>query len=100
MMPPAVTIHYSISPPDGAQSISLAPTATIEVVVKSEASSSLNHKAYYDALKVAVAQAKAKVGEELTVWRDAVGNLEKAKEVKKKKVDDDDEEDEDVGEGV
>ncbi|KAL5533854.1 hypothetical protein ACEPAG_314 [Sanghuangporus baumii] len=50
---------------------------------------------FYNALREAVMQAKAQIGADLTVWRDAVGTLENAKEPKKGQ----NEEDEGVNEG-
>ncbi|CCM02255.1 uncharacterized protein FIBRA_04338 [Fibroporia radiculosa] len=52
-------------------------------------------KEYYAALQSTIAQAKAILGEELTVWRDAVGKGEQAKECKvSTKAEDEEDEDE------
>ena len=45
-------------------------------------------KTYYAGLREAIANAKGAVGEELTVWRDAVGSRELTKEPKAVKKDD------------
>lgn len=37
-------------------------------------------KRYYTSLRASIAQARTKLGEELTAWRDAVGNAEVGKE--------------------
>ncbi|KAL5519350.1 hypothetical protein ACEPAH_1033 [Sanghuangporus vaninii] len=50
---------------------------------------------FYNALREAVMQAKARIGADLTVWRDAVGMLENEKEPKKGQ----NEEDEGMNEG-
>lgn len=56
------------------------------------------YKAYYNALQSAIVEARMKTGEELTRWRDVVGTLEQAKEIKPvvTKVEEEDEEDEDA----
>ncbi len=76
---PKVTVTYSIEPPDGLSTIgSLKKESKIEVDVHVPSTSG-----YYENLRSAVAEAKARVGVELTLWRDVVGNLENAKEAKK-----------------
>jgi len=48
-------------------------------------------EAYYNALHKALLEAKTRIGEDMTVWRDAVGTLEDKKEPRKVKKDDDSE---------
>jgi len=57
-------------------------------------------KVYYDSLLGAIRDAKAYMGEELTAWRDAVGDGEKLKEKQAQKAriisEDDEDEDEEI----
>ncbi len=77
---PKVTVTYSIEPPDGLRTTgSLKKESKIEADVHVPSTSGY----YYENLRSAVAEAKARVGVELTLWRDVVGNLENAKEAKK-----------------
>jgi hypothetical protein len=51
-------------------------------------------KKYYESLRSSIAEARKKLGEELTAWRDAVGNAELGKEKSVKAEVDDEGEDE------
>lgn len=56
-------------------------------------------KRYYTSLRVSIAEARTKLGEELTAWRDAVGNAELGKEKSvKAEADDEGEEEENTEE--
>jgi hypothetical protein len=93
---PTITITYELNPPPGSSlpPSGLSSSATHDFDIRS--ASSADAKGYYDSLRSAIAQAKAKLGGELTEWRDAVGKTEVTKEKKKSKAaeeDDDDEED-------
>lgn len=87
------TVEYSIDPPDSLHTAdSLKKESTIEVDISSDSPS------YYENLRSAVADAKQQVGAELTLWRDAVGNLENAKEAKEASKADFDEDEEEFEE--
>lgn len=91
-----VTITYNLNPPAGTPAPVLDKTRTLEF----PASESSDVKAHYAGVRDAIQQARNAVGEELTVWRDAVGNREATKEPKVvKKDEDEDEDDEDEEEG-
>ena len=90
-------VNYSLNPPKESKvSDSCLTSKTHEYPLTREERSS--HTIYYDQLRKVVLEAKAKIGEDLTSWRDAVGALEDKKESKKAETDEDDEEIED-GEG-
>ncbi|KIK37262.1 hypothetical protein CY34DRAFT_810482 [Suillus luteus UH-Slu-Lm8-n1] len=56
-------------------------------------------KKYYTSLRASIAEARTKLGEELTAWRDAVGNAELGKEKSvKAEADDEGEEEENTEE--
>ena len=55
-------------------------------------------KAYYVGLRGIIERAKSAVGEELTVWRDAVGNREQSKEIKPAMKDEEEEEEDEEDE--
>ncbi|KII93154.1 hypothetical protein PLICRDRAFT_35339 [Plicaturopsis crispa FD-325 SS-3] len=97
-MSSAITISYDLHPPTGVAAPSgLSTTKAQEFAVKP----SEGQKAYYEALQVALKQAKEAIGEDLTAWRDAVGSGERDKEGKKPpKEDEDDEEEEELEEEV
>ncbi|KDQ62942.1 hypothetical protein JAAARDRAFT_360460 [Jaapia argillacea MUCL 33604] len=79
----AITITYDLRPPAGTPSpgACLSSTKSHEIgaeVVKDDG----GEKGYYQALREAIGTAKGVLGEELTVWRDAVGNREQGKEAR------------------
>ena len=88
-----ITITYELNPPQGITAEGLSTTRTHELPVP-DSEGSL--KAYYDNVREAIAKGKDLIGEELTTWRDAVGNTEQSKELKtpSKQKDEDEEEDE------
>ena len=88
----ALSVQYKLNPPAGTSAPALEPNAhhTIPVLAAPNA----DHRSYYDALRASIADANAKLGEELTAWRDAVGKGEVIKE--KKQVSADSEEEEEV----
>ncbi|EPQ60087.1 hypothetical protein GLOTRDRAFT_13446, partial [Gloeophyllum trabeum ATCC 11539] len=87
----SITIAYHLHPPEGVAGEGLSSTKTQEFPV-----SGGDQKEYYESLRSAINEAKSKLGEELTAWRDAVGNKEQGKEktVPMKSEDDEDESDE------
>lgn len=91
----SITVNYSIEPPDGVQMTELLKK---ESMIKADVSASQGGTGYYESLRSALAEAKTRVGAELTSWRDAVGSLENAKEPKKGAKLDSDEEEEEIEE--
>lgn len=92
-MSKTISISYDLKPPvETAVPDSHQTSKTYEYAVPVGGS----QRDYYEALRGATVQAKAQIGTDLTVWRDAVGTRENAKEPKKEHVegDDGDEEDE------
>ncbi|KAI0274804.1 hypothetical protein BC834DRAFT_965285 [Gloeopeniophorella convolvens] len=81
MSQPTFTATYQLNTPDGTPQTAAQP----------------GYKAYYDALRATIDDIKTVTGQELTVWRDAVGNREQGKEAGTKQAVDEDGEDEDDG---
>jgi len=98
MMSPSITISYDLHPPPNTSaSNNLASTKSHEIAVKNTTAD--GQKGYYESLSGSIGEAKMILGEELTAWRDAVGNGEQSKESKKDaKGDEDEDEDGDVEE--
>ena len=100
-MTSTISISYDLHPPSGIDKTAsgLSTSRKIEVQVKADASQDL--ESYYSALHNAIEEARTKVGQDLTEWRDAVGKDEASKEPKKTAKDeaeDDAEEEEEEGE--
>ncbi|KAI6120916.1 hypothetical protein EDD16DRAFT_1573569 [Pisolithus croceorrhizus] len=109
MVKPTVTASYTLRLPAGTEHPpSLTPTVTHTFPLGNSSSlgtldldpstASADVREYYDSVRAAIAAARIKLGEELTAWRDAVGNGEAGKERKLKAAKEEDEEDEDEGE--
>ncbi|KAK7468966.1 hypothetical protein VKT23_003465 [Stygiomarasmius scandens] len=76
----SITITYSLNPPTDTKAPEGAvQSKTISVPIASQA---LNYDEYYAKLHDAVEDARNKIGEDLTVWRDAVGKRELGRETK------------------
>ena len=90
-MPSTLTATYELHPPPETPSEGLQSEKTHTFSVDD----GKKGKEYYESLREAVAKAKSVLGEELTVWRDAVGTREQTKESKLSKKSEEDEEDED-----
>lgn len=91
---PTVRITYNLCPPASAQTPeNLSQNKTHEFPVVRE--DSQLSTAYYTGLQKALTQAKEVLGGELTAWRDAVGNLEKDKDLGNSQRDEEEENDED-----
>lgn len=91
-MSKALTVTYELFPPSGTPVTNLKTSQTHTFAVTSPDASS---QAYYQSLRQSITQAKDTLGDELTAWRDAVGNRELKKEPRKvTKDDEEDEEDE------
>ena len=89
-----VSISYSLNPPEGTN-IPSSHESEKTLAFPMKAAEDSKQFAYYSSLRDAILEAKTKIGQDMTAWRDAVGILENAKEVKKVKEDsEDDDEDE------
>jgi hypothetical protein len=90
-----ITVSYDLNPPPETVTDNLQPSKTHQFEVK--ASQSEGIQSFYEAVVLAVGEAKNTLGKELTDWKDAVGNGENFKETKKVKDDEEsDESDEEV----
>lgn len=92
-----LTVTYRIVPPQSTVTPqSLSPETTHRFPIASPPENSKGDselKEYYTSLRSSIAEARKKLGEELTAWRDAVGNSELGKEKSaKSEVDDEGEE--------
>lgn len=104
----SLTITYALHPPAGSSiNTSLEPNATHDFPLSISAPDGpdkTGYRAHYDALKAAIAEARAKTGDELTKWKDAVGTAEQTKESKssgkKEDIEDDNAEEEDEEEAT
>lgn len=86
-----LTVAYELHPPLETPTVDMSPSKTHEFPIRVAETASL--KEYYEGLRQSIAQAKGVLGEELTAWRDVVGNRELKKEPKKPQKDEEDEED-------
>lgn len=86
-----VTITYDLKVPEGTFAPALDNSRTLQFPVTESA----DVKVYYPGLRESIERAKNTVGEELTAWRDAVGNKEQSKETKPTKDEEDEDEEED-----
>ena len=89
-MSSTLAVSYDLKLPDGTPSTSLDPSKALSFSVEKQG----DLKQYYTGVRVAIELAKNAIGEELTVWRDAVGNREATKEVKAPMKDDDEDDEE------
>lgn len=96
----AVTIEYDFKLPSEVNPPKLSsgasggkPNGSYKFQVNGGSTSDLS--SYYESLLVALREAKSATGEDLTAWRDAVGDAEKTKEASMTKPVKEDEEDED-----
>ncbi|EGN93710.1 hypothetical protein SERLA73DRAFT_189444 [Serpula lacrymans var. lacrymans S7.3] len=80
--PKNLTITYALHPPPSVPSPrDLSPCATrsfpLSFPTESQSSpAAFNAKLYYESLVSSIAEARVKIGEDLTAWRDAVGTIE------------------------
>ncbi|KAL0060003.1 hypothetical protein AAF712_013239 [Marasmius tenuissimus] len=93
-MTSTISISYDLHPPSGIDKTAsgLSKSRKIEVPVNTDGNQDV--KSYYTALHNAIEEARTKVGEDLTEWRDAVGKDEASKEPKKAGKDEVEEEEE------
>ena len=93
---PILSVSYNLRPPSSTaapQNLSATTTHDIPLQVPDSLSESgQNFSAYYAALRGAIAKAKVITGQELTEWRDAVGDSEKEKTGGKKEIEEEGEE--------
>ncbi|KAG2352793.1 hypothetical protein BDR07DRAFT_805203 [Suillus spraguei] len=100
-----LTVTYKIDPPPSVVaplSLSQETTRRFPIIslsdLKSKDSTDSELKTYYASLRTSIAEARTKLGEELTAWRDAVGNAELGREKSVKAEADDEEEEENAEE--
>ena len=92
-MSKTITITYDLKPPADTPKSGLAPSKTQTFTVK-------DGEGYYAGLRAAIATSKGTIGNQLTAWRDQVGDLERGKDAKPPKNQADaNDEDEDEEEG-
>jgi len=100
-MSSAIRVTYDLKPPTGVDNSGKPTTATHQFPLSTAsgpqpARSTADPKVFYADLRVALENARTRVGNELTEWRDAVGKAELNKEpIGKAKDGDLDEDDED-----
>ncbi|KAF9225212.1 hypothetical protein BS17DRAFT_652914, partial [Gyrodon lividus] len=76
-----LTAAYALCPPGGTTSPQLlTPTVSHSFPVAVSSENRSDAKEYYSALQKSITAAREKLGDELTAWRDAVGNSELGKE--------------------
>jgi len=93
----SITMSYHVHPPTGVilpKETPIFRSFDVQVNVTQD-----NRRAYYSALHEAIADAKDKLGVDLTIWRDVAGTFELIKEMKRAKKTDDADEEEEEGEG-
>lgn len=101
-----LTVTYKIVPPPSAvapPSLSQETTHRFPITplpdLESQEDTESELKKYYTSLRASIAEARTKLGGELTAWRDAVGNAELGKEKSvETEVDDEGEEEENTEE--
>ncbi|KAH9932415.1 hypothetical protein B0H21DRAFT_813775 [Amylocystis lapponica] len=93
-----ISVRYELHPPQDTPTPNLPSSKTHEIPIIVAVEDPQTVKGYYEGLRQAITQTRSTLGEELTAWRDAVGNTEQPKEGKKSKndgeVDEDDVEEE------
>ncbi|KAG1871627.1 hypothetical protein F4604DRAFT_806061 [Suillus subluteus] len=100
-----LTVTYKIVPPPSTvtpPSLSQQTTHRFSITslpdLESKEDTDSELKRYYASLRASIAEARTKLGEELTAWRDAVGNAELGKEKSMKAEADDEAEEEENAE--
>ncbi|KAG2069468.1 hypothetical protein BDR04DRAFT_1101566 [Suillus decipiens] len=100
-----LTVTYKIVPPPSVvapSSLSQETTHRFPIIslpdLESKDGTDSELKRYYTSLRTSIAEARTKLGEELTAWRDAVGNAELGKEKSVKAEAEDEEEEEENAE--
>jgi hypothetical protein len=102
-MSSTIKIQYSLNLPEGVNTENKSTSKTYQFKIDTTPSSndSDNQEAkksyYYDALRIALEEARNQIGDELTAWRDCVGKKELNKELRKGNGYDEEEEEEEEG---
>ncbi|KAJ9107337.1 hypothetical protein QFC21_000787 [Naganishia friedmannii] len=84
---PAITAAYRISPPEGTPSVNTATENehTVELKIGTKPATyedgvkvtNVDDSPYYRVLLASLAEAKEKLNEDMTIWKEAVGDREK-----------------------
>ena len=96
----AIKIQYSLNLPEGVNTKDKPTSKSHQFKIDTTTTPSNNDnsqetkKSYYDVLRNALEEARNQIGDELTAWRDCVGNKELNKELKKGNGDEEEEEEE------
>ncbi|KAF8167202.1 hypothetical protein B0H34DRAFT_791962 [Crassisporium funariophilum] len=100
-MSPMIKIQYTLNLPAGTPAGDQPSSKTHSFAIDASVDGGGDgKKAYYGALRDALADTRSQVGDELTTWRDRVGKAELNKEMKKVTKDgEEDEEDDEEEEG-
>jgi hypothetical protein len=93
----SVTFTYELNPPVEVTAPGLNASAKHDFPIAASPQTTDAYVSYYTALRTTVAEARAKLGEELTIWRDAVGKKETEKEKAKPAKPTEDDEDTEEG---
>ena len=100
-MDSTIKIQYSLNLPEGINTEDKPTSKThqfkIDITCSKDSDSQEAKKSYYDALRNALQDARSQIGDELTAWRDCVGNKELNKEPRKGNGVEEEEEEEDEG---
>ena len=91
MMSSTIKIQYSLNLPEGVNTEDKPTSKTHQFKIDTTPSTRSNgdsqdseaKKSYYNALRDALQEARSQIGDELTAWRDCVGNKELNKEPRK-----------------
>jgi hypothetical protein len=94
---PTVEVTYELHPPSNITAPGLTPVTTHDFDVSATRSTIDTNQDYYTALRKSLGEAKAKLGEELTAWRDVVGKEDVGMQKPRQNKDDEDESDEEGG---
>ncbi|KAL0952043.1 hypothetical protein HGRIS_008685 [Hohenbuehelia grisea] len=82
LMSRSITVSYKLQPPAGVETRNLQTEKEMCFEVAAEPAAN-DSQGYYTALRAAVEDARNRLGDDLTAWRDAVGKKELSKETKK-----------------
>jgi hypothetical protein len=93
MAQPVIVVTYNLVIPEGTPHPQLESSVSHSRPI---APSATGYNEYYDTLRAAIDEIKTVTGHELTVWRDAIGNMELGKDVGAKS---DEDEGSDEGDG-
>ncbi|KAH9952284.1 hypothetical protein BGW80DRAFT_1197247, partial [Lactifluus volemus] len=77
MAQPVIVVTYNLVIPEGTPHPQLESSVSHSRPI---APSATGYNEYYDTLRAAIDEIKTVTGHELTVWRDAIGNMELGKD--------------------